>query len=113
MKCMILSVFGLIIFFVPTVNALDISFSDHIGQVSQVLYKILIDFDKVFNEDINLELTPIHQQYDASCGTAALAIALSGKLNVPEQEVTQWGCILIMRCTSRMESISGMIRKDV
>ena len=57
------------------------------GQISEVLYRILIDTDKVYKEDIRLGLTPAAQKYDASCGTAALAIALSQKIQVLEQDV--------------------------
>lgn len=57
------------------------------GQISEVMYRILIDPDKVFKEDIRLGLTPVVQKYDASCGTAALAIALSGELSVNEQQI--------------------------
>lgn len=57
------------------------------GQISEVMYRILMDPDKVYNEDIRLNLTPVVQRYDASCGTAALTIALSGKISVTEQEI--------------------------
>lgn len=57
------------------------------GQISEVMYRILVDPDKVYNQDISFELTPIMQQHDASCGTAALATALSQEVQVNEQVV--------------------------
>ncbi|MBU1445693.1 S-layer homology domain-containing protein [Patescibacteria group bacterium] len=65
------------------------------AEVSEVLYRILQDKDReiavdvasVVNSDIDLGLIPYKQAYYASCGTAALAIALSGELNVSEEMI--------------------------
>lgn len=57
------------------------------GQVSEIMYRILIDEDKELKSDINLNLTAYRQQYDASCGLAALATALSQEMYVTENEI--------------------------
>ncbi len=57
------------------------------GDIAEIMYRILIDPDKVYDEDLSLNLSPVSQMYDASCGTAALAIALSGQTKVSEQEI--------------------------
>ncbi len=57
------------------------------GQVSEIIYRILMDEDKKMKSEINLNLTVYKQQYYASCGTAALAIALSQQTYVTENEI--------------------------
>lgn len=57
------------------------------GQISEILYRILIDQNKVYKSNIRLNLVPMAQQHDASCAMAALSIALSQELSVPEQEI--------------------------
>lgn len=57
------------------------------GQVSEIIYRILLDEDKEMKSEVYLNLTPYRQRYDASCGTAALATALSQKIYVTEDEI--------------------------
>jgi len=66
------------------------------AEVSEVLYRIFQDPDKeIINEDsqveeendIDLGLILHKQNYYASCGTAALAIALSQKLDITEETI--------------------------
>lgn len=70
------------------------------AEVSEVLYRILQDLDKEIeapdpevnpepeeDNDIDLGLMPYKQNYYASCGTAALAIALSQDLYVDEETI--------------------------
>lgn len=57
------------------------------GQIAEIMYRILIDPDKVYEEDFKLGLTPFVQEYDASCGTAALRIALSQEIQLTEREI--------------------------
>lgn len=59
------------------------------GEVSEIMYRILTDEDKEMKSDILIGLTPHKQKYYASCGTAALAAALSNKVSVTEDEVIE------------------------
>lgn len=57
------------------------------GQVAEIIYRILDDPDKEYEEDVIIGLTPFVQEYDASCGTAALRIALSQEIELSEQKI--------------------------
>ncbi|MBD3156492.1 hypothetical protein GF369_01560 [Candidatus Peregrinibacteria bacterium] len=57
------------------------------GQIAEIMYRIINDPDKEYEEDVRLGLTSFMQEYDASCGTAALRIALSQNIELSEQEI--------------------------
>jgi uncharacterized protein YvpB len=57
------------------------------AQVSEIMYRILIDEDKLYKLDVNLGLTPHKQKYYASCAIAALATALSNTHSLTEDQV--------------------------
>ncbi|MBN1494906.1 S-layer homology domain-containing protein [Candidatus Peregrinibacteria bacterium] len=57
------------------------------GHISEIVYRILIDEDKVIIPDVRLGLSPVKQKWQASCGLAALSSALSLKMNIPEDVI--------------------------
>jgi uncharacterized protein YvpB len=59
------------------------------GEISEILYRIITDEDKIIIPDINLGLTPVTQKYQASCGLAALSSALSFKMSISEDVILE------------------------
>lgn len=57
------------------------------AEVSEVIYRILMDDDKVLEEEEILWLAVHAQKYKASCATAALSIALSKQMTISEDEI--------------------------
>ena len=57
------------------------------GEISEILYRIISDEDKIIEPDFRLGLTAVKQKYQASCGLAALSSALSLKTNIPEDMI--------------------------
>ena len=59
------------------------------GEVSEVLYRILTDENRIIESDVSLGLTVFKQKYQSSCGIAALATALSLGTSVTEDQIIQ------------------------
>lgn len=59
------------------------------AQISEIIYRILIDDEKELENEIILNLDIHKQKYRSSCGNAALATALSKEIDVTEDETIE------------------------
>ena len=57
------------------------------GEVSEIIYRVIQDEDKVYKEDFSLNLTLVQQKYKSSCATGALTSALSARITLSEDDV--------------------------
>jgi len=77
------------------------------GEVSEVLYRILTDENRITEIDINLGLKIVRQKYQASCGIAALATALSLGANVTEDQIIQQMITMGMYPNNPVTNVDG------
>ena len=77
------------------------------GEVSEILYRILIDPDKKIISDISFGLTVHRQLYDASCAMAALSTALSQQVEVPEEDIINRMVAMGLYPNNPLEHVDG------